>query len=179
MKTSLLLTIIILISNIYSSSQDFKVSLNKEDPISVVVPQPSASLHKYNQQNIALSKIKINPVQPDMNNTVILKIEKGNIDFMVSDLKKDGFNATAYTDGQGYYFIAVDFTGKDKYYIADSSIGLAKYYYVKEVWVSREIYNEIFSLKNKQNYKKVYATKIGTITGGMNNSSPRYNNKQN
>ncbi len=96
------------------------------------------SVEKYNQQNIALSKIKINPIQPDMGNTVILKVKRWDIDFMVNDLRKDGFDAKAYTDGQGYYFIAVGFTGKDEYYIADSSVGLAKYYYVNEVWVSRK-----------------------------------------
>jgi len=118
---------------------------------------------KYNQQNIALRKIKINEIQPDMDNSVILKLEKGDIDFYIKDLQKDGFKATAYTDGSGFYFIMVDLTEKN---VASEAIGLAKYYYVKEVLVSKKTYNEIFNV-NKSLRKPV---RIGTITGGMNHS---------
>ncbi len=87
-----------------------------------------------------------------MDNTIILKVENGNIDFMVKDLNKDGFNAKAYIDNLGFYFIAVNFTGKDNYYIAEAAFRLGKYYYVKEVSVSQKIYNKIFTLKNKTNF---------------------------
>jgi len=118
---------------------------------------------KYNQQNIALRKIKINEIQPDMDNSVILKLEKGDIYFYIKDLQKDVFKATAYSDGSGFYFIMVDLTDKD---VASEAIGLAKYYYVKEVLVSKKTYNEIFNV-NKSLRKPV---RIGTITGGMNHS---------
>lgn len=93
-----------------------------------------------------------------------------DINFMVNDLKKDAFDASAYTDGSGSYFIAVDFTRKDEYYIEDSAVALRKYYYVNKVLVSKKVYSGIFSLKNKTNFKKSYATRIGTITGAMNYS---------
>lgn len=161
---------LVVLFNLPLFSVETLFEIKRENFFSTDIPVPSFSVQKYNQQNIALSKIKINTVQPEMNNTVILMVERGDIDFMVNDLRKDGFNAKAYSDGNNYYSIAVDFTGKDEYFIADSSIGLAKYYYVKEVWVGRQIHNEIFSFKNKSNFKNSYATKIGTITGGMNNS---------
>lgn len=119
---------------------------------------------KYNQQNIALRKIKVNEYQPDMDNTALLIVEKGDINFYVEDLRANGFNATAYQDNNGYYFIAVDLTGTD---VASQALGLAKYYYVKEVLVSRKVYNELFNV-SRTTKNKSYATRIGSITGTMN-----------
>ncbi|PIS47626.1 MAG: hypothetical protein COT17_02460 [Elusimicrobia bacterium CG08_land_8_20_14_0_20_51_18] len=120
---------------------------------------------KYNQQNMALPKIKVNEFQPDMENTAILKIQKESVDFILKDLAKDGFDVKAYADNAGSYFIAVDLTGKD---VADASLGLAKYYYVKEVLVSRKVYNELFQVSKTADKSKTYAARMGTITGGMN-----------
>lgn len=123
----------------------------------------SYSDSRYNQQNIALAKIKLNEYQPDMDNSVILKLNGENIDFILKDLKKDGFKAEAYSDGAGYYFIMVDLTGKD---VADNAIGLAKYYYVREVLVSKKVYYEIFGTKKALRIP----VRVGTIIGGMNHS---------
>ncbi|NLI09348.1 MAG: hypothetical protein GX447_01165 [Elusimicrobia bacterium] len=118
---------------------------------------------KYNQQNTALRKIKVNEIQPDMDNTVILNLEKGDIDFYLNDLRKDGFKVEAYDNASGFYFIMADLTGKN---VASEALGLAKYYYVKEVLVSKKTYSELFGLKSKVSY----AVRIGSITGGMNRS---------
>ncbi|MEF3279476.1 MAG: hypothetical protein K6357_00700 [Elusimicrobiota bacterium] len=157
--------------NLFSLTEELTdFNINKNILEGYHLPHPNAVSDKYNQQNIALRKIKVNKVQPDMDNTIILKLDKGDIDFMVKDLNKDGFNAKAYIDNLGFYFISVDFTGKDIPYIADAAVGLGKYYYVNEVLVSKKVYDEIFVLKNKTNFSKSYATRIGTITGGMNHS---------
>lgn len=128
------------------------------------IPQPQSPSFlvengKYNQQNMALAKIKVNEVQPDMDNAAILILQKGDINFYVSDLQKDGFKVSAYQDNSGYYFIIADLTGKNA---ASEALGLAKYYYVKEVRVGRKAYDELFSVKSS------YAVRIGTIKGLMN-----------
>lgn len=167
--TKILLVIAVKLVCISDLTKNLEISFNKELLTSYSVPAATFSYEKYNQQNTALRKIKINNYQPDMDNTVILILDGTDIDFIINDLRKDGFDVNAYTDGHGYYFIAVDFSGNDEYYIADSSVGLAKYYYVKEVLVSKKIFDEIFGLKNKKNFKKSYTTKIGIITGSINN----------
>jgi hypothetical protein len=142
-------------------SDNFAFNINKTD-----VLMPSFSVEsKYNQQNIALSKIKINEIDPDMDNSVILKLQKGDINFYLNDLKKDGFDAQGYPDGSGFYFIMVNPEGRN---VASEALGLAKYYYVKEVLVSRKTYNELFNPVRKSKFS--IATKEGTITGGMNYS---------
>jgi len=146
------------------NSNTFFVELSKK-PQESISPEFSYD-KKYNQQNIALRKIKLNDIQPDMDNSVILKLEKGDIDFYLKDLQKDGFKATAYTDSAGFYFIMVDLTDKD---VASEAIGLAKYYYVKEVLVSEKTYNEIFNVKTVKSLK-LMPVRIATITGGMNHS---------
>ncbi|HOL62529.1 MAG: hypothetical protein N2Z60_02275 [Elusimicrobiales bacterium] len=171
MKFKILVSVIILATNLYSQSMEEikssseKISLVKEESLNITIPGFIKDA-KYNQQNMALSKIKINEAQPDMDNTVILKLQKGDIDFYLKDLTKDGFEVKAYTDGIGFYFIMVDLTGRN---VASDAVGLAKYYYVREVLVSQKTYNELFGSSLKRS-KISYAARIGTITGGINYS---------
>lgn len=52
---------------------NFKLkTINKFRGICELTENPKLSMEKYNQQNIALRKIKINEVQQDMDNTIIL-----------------------------------------------------------------------------------------------------------
>ena len=123
------------------------------------VPVPGS---KYNQQNMALAKIKLNEAQPDMNYTLVAKLKKGlDIDAVLKELTEAGFKAKACADGGNYYFVMVDASGIDA---GDAAIGLAKYYYVTEVQVGQKIYNSIFVVKSRS----AFAVKIGTIKGGMN-----------
>lgn len=117
-------------------------------------------MHKYNQQNIALLKIKFDI----SNNVIALRIADGNnIEFVISDLKKRWFNAYLYSG-----LVHRDLSGKDLYTVADAAIGLGKYYYVSEVFVSDNLYYEIFGLKNKSKFAKNYATSVGFIKGSLN-----------
>lgn len=140
--------------NITSSfSQAFSVIPNPQ------APSFSTENSKYNQQNIALGKIKVNELHPDMDNSAVLIPEKGDINFYISDLTKAGFIASAYQDNNGDYFIIIDLTGKNA---ASEAVGLAKYYYVKEVRVGKKTYKELFPDKSS------YAVKMGTLKGLMN-----------
>ncbi len=114
---------------------------------------------KYNQQNMALAKIKVNEIDPQADDSVLLILKPGDIDFYLKDLQKDGFKVSAYQDGSGFYFIIADLKGKNA---ASEALGLAKYYYVKEVRVGKKTYDELFSVKS------AYAVRIGTIKGLMN-----------
>lgn len=171
MKFSIL-TLFLFVLNTYSETLERVKSSAEIENIIIenikenIKPAVSKKDEKYNQQNIALMKIKINQIQPDMDNTVILKLEKGDIDFYLNDLRKDGFDVSAYNDGMGFYFIMVNLEGRD---VASEAVGLAKYYYVKEVLVSRKTYSELFGTNVKKS-RLSYATRIGTITGGMNYS---------
>lgn len=116
---------------------------------------------KYNQQNIALAKIKVNEIDPQSNESALLILKNGDIDFYVKDLRKDGFKVEPYQDAHDFYFIIADFEGKD---VASQALGLAKYYYVSEVRVGKKIYDELFSVKS------AYSVRIGTIKGLMNHA---------
>ncbi|HAH31651.1 MAG TPA: hypothetical protein DCL44_04990 [Elusimicrobia bacterium] len=110
------------------------------------IPMPAAPMPdvKYNQQNIALAKIKVNEAQSDMNDTLVAKLKKGlDIDAVLKELNAAGFKAGAYTDGGNYYFIMVDVSGRDA---GDAAIGLAKYYYVTEVQVGQKVYDSLFDV---------------------------------
>ena len=120
---------------------------------------------KYNQQNMALRKIKVNEYQPDMEGTLIGKLQKGlDIDKVVKELNDAGLKAQAMNDGLGYYFISVDVNKGDA---ADSAIGLAKFYYVTEVQVGQKVYNSIFTPPSRS---KRPMNRIGSVKGGMNHS---------
>ena len=120
---------------------------------------------RYNQQNMALAKIKVNEAQPDMNDTLVGLIQRRmNIDTVVKDLTDGGFKASASQDNHGGYMVMVDVTGLDA---ADYAIGLAKYYYITEVQVGRQVYDRIFTLPSRS--RSTYAVKIGSVKGGMNN----------
>lgn len=160
----------LIIFSLNSYSQNLESIKTNSDKFSFISKDLNISLPgfkkdlKYNQQNIALSKIKINDIQPDMDNTVILKLQKGDIDFYLNDLKKDGFRVSAYNDGMGFYFIMVNLESRD---VASEAVGLAKYYYVKEVLVSRKTYNYLFNLNSRSNY----AVRNGEINGLINYAS--------
>lgn len=104
-------------------------------------PAPAAQ-RTNNQQNMALAKIKLNPVHPDMDDALIATLQPGlDVYAVVRELYQAGFKAQAYGDNQGYYYIGVDVRGADA---ADQAIGLAKYYYVTKVYVGRKVYDAIF-----------------------------------
>ncbi len=121
---------------------------------------------RYNQQNMALAKIKVNEAQPDMNDTLVGLIQRReNIDTIVKELNDGGLKATARQDNHGGYLVMVDVTGLDA---ADYAIGLAKYYYITEVQVGRQVYDKLFASPSRS--RSAYAVKIGTVKGGINNS---------
>ncbi|MCX5797934.1 MAG: hypothetical protein NTY77_20780 [Elusimicrobia bacterium] len=104
---------------------------------------PRAQLARTNnQQNMALAKIKLNPYHQDMNDTLIATLQPGlDVYAVVRELYLAGFKAQSYSDDHGYYYIAVDVAGVDA---ADSAIGLAKYYYVTQVFVGKKVYDALF-----------------------------------
>ncbi|MDD2805013.1 MAG: hypothetical protein PHV33_05625 [Elusimicrobiales bacterium] len=127
----------------------------------IEVPAPQAP--KANQW-MTLRKITVNTAQPDMNDTLVGLVERGqNIDKVVEELNANGFKASALQDNQGGYMVFVDVKGLDA---ADYAVGLARYYYITEVKVGQRVHNQLFGLNNKS----TYAVKQGTIKGGMNNS---------
>lgn len=127
----------------------------------IAVPSPEAP--KANQW-MTLRKIKVNEAQPDINDTLIGIVARGeNIDKVVKELNEGGLKAKSYQDDNGDYLVMVDVKGLDA---ADYAIGLARYYYITEVKVGQKVHNQLFGLQNKS----TYAVKIGTIKGGMNHS---------
>lgn len=127
----------------------------------VEVPAPQAP--KANMW-MTLRKIQLNTAQPDMDDTLVGLVERGqNIDKVVSELNANGFKARALQDNQGGYLVFVDVKGLDA---ADYAIGLARYYYITEVKVGQKVHNQIFGARSKS----TYAVKQGTIKGGMNHS---------
>lgn len=102
----------------------------------------SLATRRNNQQNMALAKIKVNPHQPDMNDALIATLQPGlDVYAVVRELYQAGFKAQAYGDNHGYYYIAVDVAGADA---ADSALGLAKYYYVTQVFVGQKVFDALF-----------------------------------
>ncbi len=127
----------------------------------IEVPAPETPK---NNQWLTLRKITVNEAQPDMDNMLVGLIKHGeNIDNAVKELNANGFKAQAVQDNLGGYMVMVDVTGQDA---ADQAVGLARYYYVTEVKVSRKVHNQLFGLNNKS----TFAVKMGTIKGGMNHS---------
>lgn len=127
----------------------------------IEVPAPQTPK---NNQWATLRKITVNEAQSDMENTLIGMVKHGeNIDKVVKELTDAGFKAEPVQDNLGGYMVMVDVTGQDA---ADRAVGLARYYYVTEVKVSRKVYNQLFGF----NTKSTFAVKMGTIKGGMNAS---------
>lgn len=127
----------------------------------IAVPAP---ITKKPSPWIALRKITVNEAQPDMENTLVGMIQHGeNIDTVAKDLAEAGFKAEAVQDNLGGYMVLVDVTGQDA---GDRAIGLARYYYVTQVKVSRRLHAAIFGLDDR----RPAAVKLGTITGAMNHS---------
>lgn len=127
------------------------------------IETPAPETPKANQW-MTLRKITVNEAQPDMENTLIGMIDHGfNIDTAVKELKAAGFKAEPFQDNSGGYMVMADVTGQNA---ADQAVGLARYYYVNEVKVSRKVHNQLFGLNNRSSY----AVKMGTIKGGMNAS---------
>jgi hypothetical protein len=109
--------------------------------LSLRAPAPAAQ-RTNNQQGAALAKIKLNPYEPGLNDALIATLQPGlDVYAVVRELYLAGFKAQAYGDNHGYYYIGVDVAGVDA---ADQAIGLAKYYYVTQVFVGRKVYDAIF-----------------------------------
>ncbi|MCX5785710.1 MAG: hypothetical protein NTX59_08465 [Elusimicrobia bacterium] len=158
--------ILLLAANTAFAGDLSSITLNdiNEQTLKTEIPIPAAPAPdaKYNQQNMALAKIKLNEAQPDMNYTLVAKLKRGlDIDAVITELKEAGFKARACADGGNYYFVMVDASGIDA---ADAAIGLAKYYYVTEVQVGQKVYSSLFGSRSRP----AFAVKIGTIKGGMN-----------
>ncbi|MDA8129937.1 MAG: hypothetical protein M0011_00380 [Elusimicrobia bacterium] len=131
-------------------------------PAALEIPTPAAP--KSNQWN-TLHKISVN-TSSDMNDAVIGMVgRRQDIDKVLSELAGAGFKVKAYQDGLGGYMVLADVSGQNA---ADRAVGLARYYYITEVKVSRKVYDDIFGLGNKS--RSSYAVKQGSITGGMNHS---------
>ncbi len=131
-------------------------------PAAAEMPAPAAP--KSNQWN-TLRKISVN-TSSDMNDAVIGMVRHGqDIDTVLSELAGAGFKVKACQDGLGGYMVFADVSGQDA---ADRAVGLARYYYITEVKVSRKVYNDIFGLADKS--RSNYAVRQGVITGGMNHS---------
>ena len=117
-------------------------------------------------QWMTLRKITVNTAQPDMNDTLVGMVERGqDIDKVVKELTEGGFKVKACQDNQGGYMVMADVKGLDA---ADYAVGLARYYYITEVKVGQAVHNQLFGLNNKS--RSTYAVKQGTIKGGMNHS---------
>ncbi|OGS56274.1 MAG: hypothetical protein A3J79_10455 [Elusimicrobia bacterium RIFOXYB2_FULL_62_6] len=127
--------------------------------IEVPRPAPAVPEAKYNQQNTALRKIKLNEANPGANNTLVaMLVRHTNLASALRELNSAGFKAKSLRG-----LIEVDVTGDDA---ADRAIGLAKYSFVGEVRVGKAVYDSIFTVRSKS----TYAVKIGTIKGGMNHT---------
>lgn len=90
-----------------------------------------------NQQNMALQKMRLNP-RPNADDVLIANIEKGTDMYAaVRELYQAGFKVQP----QSGNVIAVDVAGLDG---ADLALGLAKYYYVTEVFVGKKVWDALF-----------------------------------
>ena len=113
-----------------------------DKPVLALAQAPKAvALKTNNQQNMALRKMRLNP-RPNTDDLLIGTLQKDlDIYAVVRELYEAGFKAQSLSDGHGYFYIAVDVAGVDA---ADRAIGLAKYYYVTEVFVGKKVYDAIF-----------------------------------
>ena len=97
-------------------------------------------------QWLTLRKITVNEAQPDMENTLVGLVDhSANIDTVAKELKEGGFKAEPFQDNLGGYMVMVDVTGLNA---ADYAVGLARYYYITEVKVSKNVHNVLFGLNN-------------------------------
>ena len=110
---------------------------------SIEIPVPATPK---NNNWLTLRKIKVNEAQPDMENTLVGMVDHGaNIDTVVKELTEGGFKAEPVQDNLGGYMVMVDVTGLNA---ADYAVGLARYYYITEVKVSKNVHNVLFGLNN-------------------------------
>ena len=94
---------------------------------------------------MTLRKVTLNDAQPDMNDTLIGIVRGADIDKAVKEINDNGFKAAAFQDNNGGYMVMVDVTGLNA---ADYAVGLARYYYITEVKVSRKVHAQLFILNN-------------------------------
>ena len=106
----------------------------------VKIPSPQAPKSNF---WMTLRKVSLNEAQPDMENTLVGIVRGADIDKAVKELNDNGFKASAFQDNNGGYMVMVDVTGLNA---ADYAVGLARYYYITEVKVSRKVYNQLFSV---------------------------------
>ena len=106
----------------------------------VKIPSPQAPKSNF---WMTLRKVSLNEAQPDMNDTLVGIVRGADIDKAVKELNDNGFKASAFQDNNGGYMVMVDVTGLNA---ADYAVGLARYYYITEVKVSRKVYNQLFSV---------------------------------
>ncbi len=110
---------------------------------SIEIPVPATPK---NNNWLTLRKIKVNEAQPDMNDTLVGLVEKGqNIDTVVKELNDNGFKTSASQNNHGGYMVMVDVTGQNA---ADLAVGLARYFYITEVQVGQSVHNQLFGLNN-------------------------------
>lgn len=116
---------------------------------SIEIPVPATPR---NNNWMTLRKITVNQTQPDMNDTLVGLVEKGqNIDKVVKELNDNGFKASPFQNNHGGYMVMVDVTGLDA---AGLAVGLARYYYITEVQVGQNVHNQLFGLNNKSADRK-------------------------
>ncbi|OGR68015.1 MAG: hypothetical protein A2081_02610 [Elusimicrobia bacterium GWC2_61_19] len=109
------------------------------------IETPSPKTPKNNQW-LTLRKITVNTAQPDMDDTLMGLVEHGqDIEKVVKELNDNGFKAAPFQDNLGGYMVMVDVAGLNA---ADYAVGLARYYYITEVQVSRKVHNALFGLNN-------------------------------
>lgn len=159
MKKLLAVGIVLLFSlNLFSENL---LKINKNE-VSKNIPVPHI---KYNQQNTALQKIKLDENNKNDSMVYVMVETKYDINYVLKDLKSYKFNLKSYKIEGNFYKIGIEFKNTSIFNIADNSVGLAKIYYVNKVLVSKDVYNDLFSLKNK---RFPYATRIGKINGEIN-----------
>lgn len=127
-------------------------------PVQAPLPKTPRS-----SQWLTLRKIHVNQAAPDMNGTLVGLVQHGtNIDTVVSELTQGGFRVQAAQDNNGGYLVMADVTGLNA---ADCAVGLARYYYITDVLVGQQVYNQLFGTPSRSARRPV---RIGTVQGGMN-----------
>lgn len=113
-------------------------------------------------QWLTLRKIHVNQAAPDMDSTLVGLVQHGtDIDTVVSELTQGGFKVRAAQDNNGGYMVMADVTGLNA---ADCAVGLARYYYITDVLVGQQVYNQLFGATSRS----AHPVRIGTVRGGMN-----------
>ncbi len=115
-------------------------------------------------QWLTLRKIHVDQAAPEMNDTLVGIVQSGtDIDTVVKELTEGGFKVRAVQDNNGGYMVMADVTGLNA---ADCAVGLARYYYITEVLVGQQVYDQLFGAPSRA----VHPVRVGTIKGGMNGS---------